>query len=34
MFLALFLNVFTDILRIYELTKIQNKIPKYSQTLV
>ena len=34
MFLALFSNVFTNILSVYELPKIQNKIPKYSQTLV
>ena len=30
----LFLKDFTDILKIYELPKIYNKIPKYSQTLV
>ena len=32
MFFPLLSKVFTDILRIYELPKIYNKIPKYSQT--
>ena len=34
MFFPLFSRVFTDILKIYELPKIYNKIPKYCQTLV
>ena len=34
MFFPLFSKVFTDILKIYELTKTYNKIPKYCQTLV
>ena len=34
MFFPLFSKVFTDILKIYELPKIYNKIPKYCQTLV
>ena len=33
MFFPLFSKVFTDILNIYELPKIYNKIPKYCQTL-
>ena len=34
MFFPLFSKVFPDILKIYELPKIYNKIPKYWQTLV
>ena len=34
MFFPLFLKVFTDILKIYELSKRYNKIPKYFLTLV
>ena len=33
MFFPLFSKVFTDILKIYELPQIYNKIPKYCQTL-
>ena len=33
MFFPLLSNVFTNILKIYELPKIYNKIPKYCQTL-
>ena len=33
MFFPLFWKVFTNILKIYELPKIGNKIPKYFQTL-
>ena len=34
MFFPLFPEVFTNILKIYELRKINNTIPKYCQTLV
>ena len=34
MFLPLFSNVFTEILKMYELPKIHNEIPKYFLTLV
>ena len=34
MFFPLFSKVFTNILKIYELPKIHNKIPNYTQTLV
>ena len=34
MFFPLFSKVFTNILKVYELPKIYNKIPKYSQELV
>ena len=34
MFFLLFPKVFTDILKIYKLPKIRNKIPKYFQTPV
>ena len=34
MFFPLFSKVFTNILKIYELTKIFNAIPKYCQALV
>ena len=34
MFFPLFSKVFTNILKIYELPKINNTIPKYCQTLV
>ena len=34
MFFPLFLNVFTNILNIYKLPELYNKIPKYCQTLV
>ena len=33
-FFPLFSEIFTDILKIYELPKIYNKIPKYWETLV
>ena len=33
MFFPLFSKVFNNILKIYELPKIHNKIPKFSQTL-
>ena len=32
--LSIFSKVFTDILKVYELLKMYNKIPKYCQTLV
>ena len=32
--LPIFSKVFTDILKVYELLKMYNKIPKYCQTLV
>ena len=34
MFFPFFSKVFADILKIYELPKIENTIPKYCQTLV
>ena len=34
MFFSFFSNVFTNILKIYELLKINNTIPKYCQTFV
>ena len=34
MFFLFFSKVFTNILKIYKLLKIYNKMPKYCQTLV